>query len=81
MFQRLLNSSSPGEEDKEEVWDQYRELNVHDVMPFNLRPTGVEIVFIYSDYEGSSEEKRKHREREDDDNELACFKSNMFKNF
>jgi hypothetical protein len=83
MFQRLLNSFSPGQEDKEEPWEQYRELNVHDAMQFNLRPTGVEIVFIYCDYEGPGEEKRKQREKEEDDdnNELACFKSNMFKNF
>jgi hypothetical protein len=36
MFQRLLNSFSPGEEDKEEAWEQYRELNAHDAMQFNL---------------------------------------------
>jgi hypothetical protein len=51
-------------------------------MQFNLRPTGVEIVFIYSDYEDFGEEKRKDREiEEDDDNELECFKSNKFKKF
>jgi hypothetical protein len=83
MLQKLLNSFSPGEEVKEEAWDQYRELNVHDAIQFNLRLTEVEIVFIYSDYEGPGEEKRKDREKEeeDDNNELACFKSNMFKNF
>jgi hypothetical protein len=52
-------------------------------MQFNLRPTGVEIIFIYSDYKGRAEEKRKDREKEDDDdnNGLQCFKSNMLKNF
>jgi hypothetical protein len=61
MFQRLLNSFSSGEEDKEEAWDQYGELNVHDAIQFNLRSTGVEIVFIYSNYEGPGEEKRRSR--------------------
>jgi hypothetical protein len=32
MFQRLLNSFSPGQEDKDEAWEQYRELNVHNAM-------------------------------------------------
>jgi hypothetical protein len=81
MFQRLLNSFSPGQEHKEEVWEQYRELNVHDAIQFNLRPTGVEIAFIYSDYVGLGEEKRKKREKEEEDDELECFKFNMFKNF
>jgi hypothetical protein len=81
MFQRLLNSFSPGEEDKEEAWEQYGELNVHDAMQFNLRPTGVEIVFIHSDCVGPGEEKRRNREKEEEDDELECFKSNMFKNF
>jgi hypothetical protein len=81
MFQRLLNSFSPGEEDKEEAWEQYRELNVHDAMQFNLRPTGVEIVFIYSDYVGPGEEKRRNRQKEEEDNELECFQSNGFQNF
>jgi hypothetical protein len=30
---------------------------------------------------GSGEEKRKKREKEEEDNELECFKSNMFQNF
>jgi hypothetical protein len=80
MFQRLLGSFSPCE-DKEGAWEQYRELNVHDPMQFNLRPTGVEIVFIYSDYEDRWEEKKYREIEEDDDNELVCFKSNMFRNF
>jgi hypothetical protein len=80
MFQILLNSFSPSEEDKEKAWEQYRELYVHDAIQFNLRPTGVEIVFLYSDYVGPGEEKRKKRETEED-NELECFKSNIFQNF
>jgi hypothetical protein len=48
-------------------------------MQFNLRPTGVEIVFIYSDYVRPGEEKRKNRGKEEEDDELECFKSNMFK--
>jgi hypothetical protein len=32
MFQRLLSSFSPGEEDKDEAWDQYHELHVYDAM-------------------------------------------------
>jgi hypothetical protein len=48
-------------------------------MQFNLRPTGVEIVFIYSDYVGPEEEKRRNKGREEEDDELECFKSNMFK--
>jgi hypothetical protein len=63
MFQRLLNSFSPGQEDKEEAWEQYRELNVHHTIQFNLRPTGVEIVFIYSDYVGLGEEKKEIDEK------------------
>jgi hypothetical protein len=63
MFQRLLNSFSPGQEDKEEAWEQYRELNVHDTMQFNLRPTGVEIVFICSDYVGPGEKKEIEEEK------------------
>jgi hypothetical protein len=81
MFQRLLNSFLHGEEDKEEAWEQYCELNVHDAMQFNLRPTGIEIMFIYSDYVGPGEEKRRNREKEEENDELECFKSNMFKNF
>jgi hypothetical protein len=30
---------------------------------------------------GSGEEKRRNREKEEEDDELECFKSNMFKNF
>jgi hypothetical protein len=81
MFQRLLNNFSPGEEDKEEVWNKYCELNVHNAIQFNLTPTGVEIVFIYCDYEGPCEEKRKNREKDEYYNELECFKSNIFKSF
>jgi hypothetical protein len=51
MFMKLLSQFSPGRDNKEDTWEEYHELGVHDAMQFNIRSTGIEIVVIYSNIE------------------------------
>jgi hypothetical protein len=46
MFKKLMGQFSTGGTNKQEAWEQYLELSVYDVMQFNIRPNGMEIVII-----------------------------------
>jgi hypothetical protein len=47
LFKKLMSQFSTGSTNKQEPWEQYLELSVYDMMQFNIRPYGMEIVIIY----------------------------------
>jgi hypothetical protein len=47
MFQRLLSSFSPGDEDKDEALYQYHDFYVHDPIQFNLNPQELKL-YLYT---------------------------------